>query len=197
MSSEAGAVLRLRSILACSPGQQEAVRSLRNDPAIRSAMYTDHVISEEEHARWLLLLEGDRARRVFAVLDSTESPIGVVSLAAIDPIHGKADWGFYLSPRVQGGLGSIVLFHLIEFAFEGLGLEKLNGEALEGNAASLAVHRKLLFQEEGYRRSQIVRGGSRLGVHLLGLTREDWRSGREGVFVAPPPHRVIIEGDAP
>jgi UDP-4-amino-4,6-dideoxy-N-acetyl-beta-L-altrosamine N-acetyltransferase len=159
-------------------------------------MYTDHVISEEEHARWLLLLEGDRARRVFAVLDSTESPIGVVSLTAIDPVHRKADWGFYLSPRVQGGLGSIVLFHLIEFAFEGLGLEKLNGEALEGNAASLAVHRKLLFQEEGYRRSQIVRSGSRLGVHLLGLTREDWRSGRESVLTAPPPHRVILEGDA-
>ncbi|MFZ4067649.1 MAG: UDP-4-amino-4,6-dideoxy-N-acetyl-beta-L-altrosamine N-acetyltransferase [Phenylobacterium sp.] len=196
MSSESGTLHRLRSILACSPGQQETVRTLRNDPAIRGAMFTDHVISAEEHARWLSALAGDRVRRVFVVLDPADCPLGVVSLSAIDPAHGKADWGFYLSPQVQGGLGSIVLFQLIEFAFEDLGLEKLNGEALEGNAASLAVHRKLLFREEGYRRSQIVRGGSRLGVHLLGLTREDWRSGREGVLTAPPPHRVILEGDA-
>jgi UDP-4-amino-4,6-dideoxy-N-acetyl-beta-L-altrosamine N-acetyltransferase len=195
MSSEAGTVHRLRSILACSPEQQETVRCLRNDPAIRSAMHTDHVISEAEHARWLSGLDGDRARRVFVVLGPGESPVGVVSLSAIDPVHGKADWGFYLSPQAQGGLGTLVLFHLIDFAFEDLGLEKLNGEAIEGNAASLAVHRKLLFQDEGFRRSQRVRDGVRCGIHLLGLTREDWRMGRAGVLPPPVRHQVILEDE--
>ena len=195
MNSEADAVHRLRPILRCSYEQQGAVRLLRNDPDIRAAMYTDHVISSEEHARWLSGLEGDRSRRVFVVLDPGERPVGVVSLSAIDPANGKADWGFYLSPQAQGGLGTIVLFRLIDFAFGALGLEKLNGEALEGNTASLAVHRKLLFREEGFRRSQMLRRGSRLGVHLLGLTREDWRSGREGVLNTPPPHQVVLEDD--
>jgi UDP-4-amino-4,6-dideoxy-N-acetyl-beta-L-altrosamine N-acetyltransferase len=195
MSSEASTIHRLRSILACSPEQQETVRCLRNDPAIRSAMYTDHVISEAEHERWLLGLDGDIARRVFVVLDSGESPVGVVSLSAIDPVHCKADWGFYLSPQAQGGLGTIVLFHLIDFAFEALGLEKLNGEALERNAASLAVHRKLLFQDEGFRRSQMVRDGARCGIHLLGLTREDWRMGRGGVLPPAARDQVILENE--
>ena len=98
----------LRLIGRCTAEQQEALRLLRNHPAIRGAMYTDHIISQ-------------------------------------------------------------------------LDLEKLNCEVLESNPAVVRMHAKFLFKEEGFRRSNVVKGGDRISVHVLGLTREDWIEGRGSV----------------
>jgi UDP-4-amino-4,6-dideoxy-N-acetyl-beta-L-altrosamine N-acetyltransferase len=182
---------RLRPILLCSVQQQEAVRSLRNEPSVRSAMYADHVISVDEHQRWLKGLDGDDRRAIFVVLGASGGVAGLASLTAIDRAHRTADWGFYMGPSAPVGLGSAVLSHVIGYAFGSLGLEKINGEVIEGNAASLGVHHKLLFQVEGFRRSQVRREGGRLGVHLLGLTLEDWRKGAPRLAAAK--HEVAID----
>lgn len=154
-------------------------------------MYADHVISTEEHRRWLQGLERDDRREVFVVLSASGGVAGLASLTAIDLTHRKADWGFYMSPSAPAGLGSAVLSQVIGYAFGSLGLEKINGEVIEGNAASLGVHHKLLFQDEGFRRSQVRREGGRLGVHLLGLTLGDWREGAPAL--AAPKHEVAID----
>ena len=49
----------LRPISRCTPAQQEALRELRNHPAIRTAMYSDHIISSAEHAKWIEGLRND------------------------------------------------------------------------------------------------------------------------------------------
>lgn len=147
---------RLRQVRDCSPEQVEAVRRLRNLPAIRSAMYGDQVISEAEHAAW----------------------------------------GFDMGPDAPRGLGGVVLAILLDHAFGDLGLEKINGEVIEGNAASLALHRKLGFKDEGLRRSQVRRLERRLDVHLLGLTVEDWLEARETIRAGLASHSVVIEAGA-
>lgn len=171
----------LRPIEACTVEQQEALRQLRNHPAIRGAMYTDHIISPEEHAGWIQGLGGDGRRRVFIVLTPEGEACGLVSVTAIDLAHRRADWAFYLAPEARGGLGAALEYALIEFVFESLGLEKLNCEVLETNPAVVRMHGRFLFHEEGFRRSNVLKDGHRIGVHFLGLTREDWRAGREDV----------------
>ena len=171
----------LRPIGLCTGSQTEALRVLRNHPAIRGSMYTDHIISEDEHARWLSGLVGDESRRIFVVLAPEEEVAGLVSVTAIDRTHLRADWAFYLAPEARGGLGAALEYHLLEFAFGDLGLEKLNCEVLETNPAVVRMHGKFLFQEEGFRRSNLVKAGVRVGVHFLGLTREDWLAGRDSV----------------
>lgn len=171
----------LRPISRCTPAQQEALRELRNHPAIRTAMYSDHIISSSEHAEWIKGLQGDERRRVFIVLADGADVAGLVSVTAIEPLHRRADWAFYLAPEARGGLGAALEFALIEHVFGGLGLEKLNCEVLESNPAVVRMHGKFLFREEGFRRSNVVKDGKRIGVHFLGLTREDWRAGRDAV----------------
>ena len=41
-----------------------------------------------------------------------------------------------------------------------------------------ACETAFLFKEEGFRRSNILKNDIRLGVHFLGLTKEDWLSGK-------------------
>ena len=171
----------LRPIGRCSLDQHEALRQLRNHPAIRGAMYSDHIISPEEHAEWIEGLQGDDRRQVFIVLTSEDDVCGLVSVTAIERAHRRADWAFYLAPESRGGLGAALEYTLIQYVFESLGLEKLNCEVLETNPAVVRMHGKFLFEEEGFRRSNVIKDGQRVGVHFLGLTREDWRAGRAEV----------------
>ena len=160
---------------------QMKVREIRNEAGVRKWMYTDHEIGANEHLGWINRLKKTDQQIVFVVLDDQRSALGVVSVDAIDRRHNKADWAFYLSETSRGGLGSALELSVIDFAFDVLGLEKLNCEVIEGNDPVVKMHEKFLFREEGFRRSNVAKDGVRKGVHLLGLTKSDWAAGCDGV----------------
>jgi UDP-4-amino-4,6-dideoxy-N-acetyl-beta-L-altrosamine N-acetyltransferase len=170
--------MQFMPILDLPADQQARVRHLRNQPEVRKFMYTDHEISEPEHAKWIKGLNGSTRQKVFVIL-MDGSPAGVVSLSAINREHGTADWAFYLDTTLQGkGLGSQVEFWMLDYAFGAAGLEKLNCEVLEINPAVIKMHQKFGFSIEGIRRENILRNGKRIGVVLLGITKSAWQARR-------------------
>ena len=182
MNAESGPkAIRLAVLTQVDTDTQMRVREIRNETNVRKWMYTDHEIGANEHLGWINRLKKDDHRIVFVVLDDRQSPLGVVSVDAIDRNHNKADWAFYLSETSRGGLGSALELSVIDFVFEVLGLEKLNCEVIEGNDPVVKMHKGFLFREEGFRRSNVVKDGVRVGVHFLGLTKADWTAGREEV----------------
>lgn len=167
--------MRFVPILELPIALQDQVRQLRNQPDVRRFMYTSHEISELEHAGWLQSLALNSRQQVFVILDQ-QTPVGVVSLNAIDVIQKTADWAFYLDTSLQGkGLGSQVELWLLDHAFGKAGLEKLNCEVLETNPAVIKMHQKFGFSVEGIRRQNIIKDGVRIDVVLLGITAEEWR----------------------
>ena len=160
---------------------QMKVREIRNEENVRKWMYTSHVIGANEHLGWINGLKQDDRQIVFVVLDDQRNPLGVVSVNAIDCLHKRSDWAYYLTWAARGGLGSALEYYFVNFIFDSLGLEKLNCEVIEGNDAVVKLHRKFLFQDEGFRRSNILQSGARAGVHFLGLTKEDWLAGRDEI----------------
>ena len=161
---------------------QMKVRDIRNEEGLRDWMYTDHVIGVNEHLNWIYRLKKDDRQIVFVVLDEANVPLGVASVNAIDRLHKIADWAYYLTSESRGGLGSALEYSFINFIFDSLGIEKLNCEVIEGNNAVVQLHKKFFFQEEGFRRSNIVKKGLRIGVHFLGLTKEDWNAGKNALY---------------
>lgn len=161
-----------------SPDIQAHVRTLRNQPDVRKYMYTSHEISEQEHADWLTSLHGNPRQQVFVVIKD-EQAVGVVSLNAINVLQKTADWAFYLDVGLQGkGLGSVVEFWMLDYAFDVAGLEKLNCEVLSMNSAVVKMHQKFGFEVEGVRRQNVVKDGVRIDVVLLGITKPEWQSRR-------------------
>ena len=136
----------LREITKCTDEQIKAVRDVRNQEGIRKSMYTEHEIPLKEHLSWVERLRTDARQIVFVVLvDGVVG--GVVSVNAIDRLHLKSDWAFYLDENVRGGLGAALEFSLINFVFTELGLEKLNCEVIETNEAVVRMHKKFGFIE--------------------------------------------------
>ena len=173
--------LRLRLIRSCSSSQQLRVREIRNQTSVRAAMYTDHEIGVSEHLEWLEKITSDPKQIVFVVLDD-EDPIGVVSFNDLDLLHKKADWAFYFDENRRGGLGKAIEYNVLEYAFNELGLEKLNCEVIEHNETVVQLHKKFCFVNEGFRRENIEKNFERIGVHFLGITKSDWLTSRHEIF---------------
>ncbi len=159
---------------------QLAIREIRNQAEVRRVMFTDHVIGVNEHLLWISRLKGDTSQIVFAIMDeAAKRPVGAISFATLDLKNLRSDWGLYLAPAERGcGLGTAVEKQFIDFAFETLGLAKLDGAVIEGNDAVVKFYKRFGFEEEGFRKSEIAKAGKRVGVHLLGLEKETWMSKR-------------------
>lgn len=163
----------LREITKCNLEQKKEVREVRNLESVRRSMYTDHMIGLDEHLAWIDRLENDTKQIVFVVFINNKVS-GAVSINALDRLHKKSDWAFYLDDKARGGLGAALEYGLLNYAFDMLGLEKINCEVIETNPTIVKMHLKFGFLEEGFRRSNIIKNDSRIGVHFLGLTKEDW-----------------------
>src|SRR5262245_54384630 len=173
--------IALRQIASLDQRSQMRIREIRNELSVRRVMYTDHEIQIEEHEGWLEKLKHDPCRMAFAVIDDTLGPIGMVGLNSLDWRHRKSDWAFYLTENERGGLGAALEFAFLDFVFSRLALEKLNCEVIEGNDAVVRLHKRFGFEEEGFRRANIEKGGMRIGVHFLGLQKTAWAAARAQV----------------
>lgn len=145
-------------------------------------MYSEDIISDIEHARYIKSLRNDRRQALFAVLGEGAKIVGAVSLSQIDRIHRKCDWAFYLDSDTRGGVGSALEVFVLDYVFNTIEFEKLNCEVIETNPVVVGMHKKFGFSEEGFRRENIIKDGSRVGVHFLGITRGDWLTARPGVL---------------
>ena len=99
----------LREITKCTEEQKKAVREVRNQKSVRKSMYTEHEIPLNEHLAWVERLKNDKRQIVFVVLVN-DLVSGVVSVNAIDTLHLKSDWAFYLDASARGGLGAALEF---------------------------------------------------------------------------------------
>lgn len=170
-------LIELVPITSLATKLQLRVRDIRNEENVRKWMYTDHMISTTEHLEWINNLKKDDRQIVFVILSEECIPLGVISINNIDYLHKKANWAYYLTQTERSGLGPSLEYFFVNFVFDNLKMEKLNCEVIEGNFTIVKLHKKFFFQEEGFRRSDIIRNGVRIGVHLLGLTKEDWLAG--------------------
>jgi UDP-4-amino-4,6-dideoxy-N-acetyl-beta-L-altrosamine N-acetyltransferase len=157
----------------------EMVWKWRNLESVRAYMYTDHVISIEEHRAWYAKAKED-SNSVYLICEEQGVAIGVVNFVQIDRVNNKSFWGFYLGqqdgPR---GRGSIMEYLALEYAFGRLELRKLCGEVLSFNEHVLKLHKKFGFHEEGCFRQHVLKNGEYEDVIAIGLLAEEWAEKRE------------------
>ena len=165
--------LVFKDILSCTNDQIKNIRYLRNLENNRKFMFTDHIITEQEHLNYITKLKNDKKNLVFIIFNNTSEIIGTVSLNSIDKLHKKADWAFYTNPEIKN-IGGVIEYYFIEFFFNQLNFEKLNCEVIEDNISTQKLHKKFLFEEEGIKKENIIKNHKRLNVHLYGLTKYNW-----------------------
>jgi UDP-4-amino-4,6-dideoxy-N-acetyl-beta-L-altrosamine N-acetyltransferase len=159
---------------------RDRILAWRNSPGVRAYMYTDHVISPEEHARWFEAVADD-TRRIYWIIEMDGRPVGLANLYDIDRRNQRCAWAYYLAdPAVRGkGLGSYVEYWVLEYVFEGLRLGKLWCEVLASNEPVWRLHETFGFVVEARFRGHVIKEGEPVDVLGLGMLETDWRVKRE------------------
>jgi len=126
----------------------------------------------------------------FAVtLDSTDTAIGIFQLRELEAGFGTAEWGFAIGSAYWGsGVFQEGAELMVNFAFEVVGVHRLEARAAVKNGRGNGALRKIGAVQEGLLRKSFQKNGEYLDQALWTILKEDWAGKKiwtaaEGVII--------------
>jgi RimJ/RimL family protein N-acetyltransferase len=112
----------------------------------------------------------------FAVtVAGSDTAIGIFQLRELEPGFGTAEWGFAIgSPYWGTGVFLEGAELMIDFAFEAVGVHRLEARAAVKNGRGNGALRKIGAVQEGLLRKSFLRNGEYLDQMLWTILDEDW-----------------------
>lgn len=127
---------------------------------------------------WFERLQSDTANQRFVIeTRDTGTSIGTANLVSIDWKNRNASHGIALgtSDVRRKGYGQDTVMAIMRYAFDELGLERLDTDIIEYNKASIALYvGKCGWTIEGRQRRWHYRKGQFWDKILVGITRDDY-----------------------
>jgi [ribosomal protein S5]-alanine N-acetyltransferase len=120
----------------------------------------------------------DVSAHLFGIfLKSNNCHIGNIKIGFINEKYKRGELSILIGLRdLWGkGFGTESVKALSKYAFDFLGLEKIEAGCYEDNFGSMRIFLKSGFVVEGFRRGHVVRDDKRLGCFLLGLMPNDFK----------------------
>jgi len=132
----------------------------------------------ERFIAWTLRQRTAGCYACFAVtLLADDTAIGIFQLRELEPGFGTAEWGFAIgSPYWGTGVFQEGASLMIDFAFRGVGVHRLEARAAVRNARGNGALRKVGAVQEGLLRKSFLRNGEYLDQVLWTILEEDWHS---------------------
>jgi UDP-4-amino-4,6-dideoxy-N-acetyl-beta-L-altrosamine N-acetyltransferase len=151
----------------------------RNQPDVARWMYSDHLITAEEHARFIATALTDPGRHYW-IVEFDGAPVGLAGLVDISAQNRKATLVHYLADAsVRGkGLGAFVEIWLLDKTFRELKLNKLSCEVLLENEGAWRLHEGFGFTREALFRAHVWKAGAPCDVVGLGMLAAEWAAAR-------------------
>ena len=103
--------------------------------------------------------------------------IGIFQLRELEPGFGTAEWGFAIgSPYWGTGVFQEGAQLMISFAFETVGVHRLEARAAVRNGRGNGALRKIGAVQEGVLRKSFLKNGEYLDQVLWTILDEDWQA---------------------
>jgi ribosomal-protein-alanine N-acetyltransferase len=113
----------------------------------------------------------------FAVVpEGMTTAVGIFQVRQLEPQFGTAEWGFALGRAFWGtGLFATSARLVVDFAFETVGVHRLEARAAVANGRGNGALAKIGAVKEGLLRRSFLRHGQYHDQTLWSIVREDWR----------------------
>jgi RimJ/RimL family protein N-acetyltransferase len=113
----------------------------------------------------------------FAVVPhGLDTAVGIFQIRQLEPGFGTAEWGFAIgSPFWGTGVFMDAARLTVEFAFETVGVHRLEARAAVLNGRGNGALAKIGAVKEGVLRRSFTRNGEYLDQALWSMVREEWR----------------------
>jgi RimJ/RimL family protein N-acetyltransferase len=175
-------------------GKRVTLRELRaSDAPSLFAMLTTEEVSRfispppttvngfERFIAWTIRQRSAGTYACFAVtLKGSDTAIGIFQLRELDPGFGTAEWGFAIgSPFWGTGVFKEGAELMVHFAFETVGVHRLEARAAVRNGRGNGALRKIGAVQEGVLRKAFLKDGEYLDQVLWTILDEDWDATRK------------------
>ena len=109
------------------------------------------------------------------VPDGYDTAVGLFQVRQLDASFDTAEWGFAIGAEFWGtGLFANGAGLVIDFAFEEVGVHRLEARAAVENGRGNGALRKIGAIQEGILRKSFLRGGRCLDQELWTILDDDW-----------------------
>jgi RimJ/RimL family protein N-acetyltransferase len=112
----------------------------------------------------------------FAIVPhGSDTAVGIFQVRSLEPAFGTAEWGFALAPEFWGtGIFTDGAKLVVDFAFDVLGVERLEARAAIRNGRGNAALRKLGAVQEAVLHRSFHRNGEYLDQALWTILKDEW-----------------------
>jgi ribosomal-protein-alanine N-acetyltransferase len=170
--------------------ERVVLRELRvsDAPSLFAALTTEEVVrfispppaSVEGFERFIAWTVRRRAAGTYAcfavTLKGVDTAIGIFQIRELEPGFGSAEWGFAIGSAFWGtGVFQEGAELVLDFAFETLGVHRLEARAAVLNGRGNGALLKAGAVQECVLRKSFVRDGRPLDQVLYSILEEDWR----------------------
>lgn len=152
----------------------EIARAFVEDPHLAVDWGIDEPPDEATARRWWAeheeLWDRGEGRHLAVVETGSDRLLGAVNFHKIEPVHRRAEVGFWLAPWARGrGVGSGAVRAACAWAFDNWDLKRIEMTTLPDNAGAMAVAEKIGFTREGLMRSRNFERGAHVDIVMLGV----------------------------
>jgi len=129
----------------------------------------------QEQYRQFADFNQETGRLMFTIETIDGTGVGGLNLNSINERNGTFGIGIQIGVEYRGkGYGTAAMRILLNYSFLERRLNKFNSGCVEGNVASITMHKKLGCVQEGVRRQMSYSDGRYMDWILFGLTKDEF-----------------------
>lgn len=151
----------------------DIILQIRNSKSVSMYMKSRHKITSQEHVNWFNSITLDNSK-IPLVYEEQGSIKGFVMFERLSD-EKSLEWGFYVKPHSEKGLGKRMGNLAIKYAFNTLNANEIIGEVLSFNEVSRSYHLKLGFTESEIKQNAYQNDETFYDIFVYKLLRRDWR----------------------
>lgn len=158
----------------------DAMWDMLTDPEGARLTGTTRVFSHEEIDAWCASRETAQGRYDFAITALGDDEYrGEIVLSDVDEDVLSAGLRLSMRPAYRGrGYGTESIELVLGFAFDGLGLHRVELEALSINTRAISLYENIGFRPEGRRRDAYRDGDGWCDAMLMSMLDDEYRADR-------------------
>ncbi len=137
------------------------------------------LLNLDDETDWFDRRRQDKDNIVFAILTLPEKHLlGNCGLHRLDWKNRSGLFGIVIGEKSywNKGYGTDATRTLLRYAFEQLGLNRVELEVYAFNPRAQRAYEKAGFHRDGVRRQALYRDGKFHDIYLMGILREDWEA---------------------
>lgn len=174
-----GKIVTLRAM---SKDDLEMICDMFNDPELENFVVGwSFPLSYEQQNAWFEKNMNDKKNFRFVIEVSEDGAVGIATLTNIDWKNRTATHGIKLANKKNRtkGIGTDTVMAIMRYAFDELGLHRLDGSWFDENVASKGLYKKCGWKEEGVKRSCVYKHGRWHDLTVVGALESDYREAVE------------------